>query len=83
MPTLKELESIVKRNLYDSVLPAEHPFIDIKDSYYWSSSSQRYSEESMWIVRVYFGGVYSCNVSGDCYVWPVRVLVLLTGDCPP
>ena len=71
LPFLEELNSLVDYNQHDPVLPAEHPFSNIKN-YYWTSSTYISSTDEIWVVNMYNGNMCLSPLSGFCYVWPVR-----------
>jgi hypothetical protein len=73
LPTDKELESLISRYQYGPTLPKNHPFINVKSSYYWSSSTCAYFTNYAWCVGMRSGYVSCCNKPFyGCYVWPVR-----------
>jgi hypothetical protein len=71
MPTINELESLVDASAHSPALPKEHPFSDIQQSY-WSSTTSTY--ETDWAYVLYLGkgavGV-GYKKKSDFSLWPV------------
>ncbi len=80
-PTVEELLSLVDPTTTDSALPSGHPFLNVLDKYYYTSSDYPYSAGSKVIVDMThqtgnFNGVLKSLISsvnlGHIGVWPVR-----------
>lgn len=71
LPTLNELESLVDASACDPSLPAGHPFTDVRDAY-WSSTSSAYEPD--WSMALYLasGAVGVGQKKGRSFsVWAV------------
>lgn len=71
LPTLNELESLVDASACDPSLPADHPFTDVRDAY-WSSTSSAYEPD--WSMALYLasGAVGVGQKKGRSFsVWAV------------
>jgi hypothetical protein len=71
LPTLNELESLVDTSTCDPSLPAGHPFTDVRDAY-WSSTSSAYEPD--WSMALYLasGAVGVGQKQGRSFsVWAV------------
>lgn len=72
LPNILELQSLISYGRYYPALPQDHPFEDVRFSYYWSSTTHVGQAERAWFVYFYHGNV-SLNVKSNAYeVWPVR-----------
>lgn len=73
LPNLRELQSLIDYNIGDPALPPGHPFINVRQSRYWSSTTWASSPDYAWYVFS-TGGVSAGNktASAYTYVWPVR-----------
>ena len=71
MPTIEEMKSLVGHSQCNPVLPAGHPFTDV-ENYYWSSSTCDNYTGDAWIIYMDYGRVHACSKFYYCYVWPVR-----------
>ena len=76
-----ELESLVHNEYYLPVVPntagtgqwsAGDPFTNVKNDYYWSSSTNAQYTPSAWSVLMYDGSVNASYKGDYCDVWPVR-----------
>jgi hypothetical protein len=74
LPNVNELESLVNAELYNPALPLNHPFINVKSYYYWSSTSFANYTLYAWMVHMTYGFVNydSKTAFANVYVWPVR-----------
>lgn len=71
MPTINELESLVDASSHSPALPKEHPFADIEQSY-WSSTTSSYETDWAYVLYLEKGAVgvgYKKNI--DFSLWPV------------
>ncbi len=71
MPNIRELHSLVNYAVSHPVLPIGHPFVDIQNTYYWSSTL-RPSFTGRWSVDMEIGLVNNLAYTTTNYVWPVR-----------
>ena len=53
-------------------LPSEHPFTNVVDDNYWSSTTWRISDGTAWYVDMDDGIVHILSKSEARYIWPVR-----------
>ncbi|QTA91472.1 DUF1566 domain-containing protein [Desulfonema magnum] len=74
LPTVRELQSLIDYGVTTSVkLPSGHPFIDVKEDYYWSSTTYAVTTTNAWNVGLDNGYVNTADKAmGTRYVWPVR-----------
>lgn len=56
LPNINELESLVDCAAYKPALPAQHPFTDVQDIY-WSSTTSRYEPDWAWALYLDQGAV--------------------------
>ena len=71
LPNINELKSIIDTTQAWPALPAGHPFDDVLNAGYWSSTT--YTTNSAWYVILNSGLVGIDNKdSPGIYVWPVR-----------
>jgi hypothetical protein len=73
LPNRKELFSLIDYSRYNLALPADHPFANVQNYRYWSSTNSAYWPDSAWYVDMWYGSVNQGNKSSySLYVWPVR-----------
>jgi hypothetical protein len=80
VPNKNELGSLVDIKLKDAehydytVLPDDHPFINVVAHYYWTSSTATYNwPAAAWTLDMYTGAtMYDKAKSESYFVWPVR-----------
>jgi len=72
LPNRKELYSLQDFSRYDPALPAGHPFTNVQNSHYWSSTTYANFADRAWRVYMSYGVVYYLYKSYNTYVWPVR-----------
>ena len=72
LPNINELESLVDCSRHTPALPETHPFIDIRDVY-WSSTTSMYEPDWAWALYLNSGavGVGQKN-EARFFVWAVR-----------
>ena len=72
MPGIRELESLVDLDRHTQALPADHPFVNVRD-FYWSSTTSRYDTAYAWALYLIDGivGVGYKPVK-EFFLWPVR-----------
>jgi hypothetical protein len=56
LPTIRELESLVDAGNHNPALPSDHPFIDIREAY-WSSTSSAYAHDWAYCLYLHKGAV--------------------------
>jgi len=72
LPNIRELESLVDLESHSPALPAGHPFVNVQDAY-WSSTTSVYEPRYAWTVYSQDGIVgVGFKPHADFYVWPVR-----------
>lgn len=74
LPTADELSTLIDLSRSSPALPAGHPFANVENNYYWSSTSGVDLVDYAWIVDMTSGDktidyVSFCNFR---YIWPVR-----------
>lgn len=75
LPSVKELLSLIDYATYNPALPADHPFLNVQPSYYWSSTAYASNPYCAWVVGMWYGGVdFDGKSYYYYYVWPVRGL---------
>jgi hypothetical protein len=73
LPNVRELHSLIDFGNHNPALPPGHPFTDLQQQYYWSSTTYAGYEGTAWNVHIYHGYVFSSNKNSTIhYVWPVR-----------
>jgi hypothetical protein len=76
LPNIKELLSLIDYGNYNVVLPSGHPFSNVQESYYWSSTTAETTtvQDYAFIVSLVEGDVGSNRkyVGVVNWVWPVR-----------
>ena len=73
LPNRFELESLVDLLNASPALPSGHPFTNVQNYGYWSSTTDSFLDSRAWFVEMapgYAGA--SDKGSGSFYVWPVR-----------
>lgn len=72
LPNIRELESLVDLDSHSPALPADHPFVNVRDAY-WSSTTSVYEPRYAWTLYTRDGMVGVGFKPGiDFYLWPVR-----------
>lgn len=72
LPNRKELFSLADIGTYQPNLPSEHPFQEVQDLWYWSSSTYSINTANGWELSIGSGSVSHGSKSDLDYVWPVR-----------
>jgi len=73
LPNWKELYSLTDFSKYNPSLPTGHPFINVYDCFYWSSTTRPSSyNTAAWHFSLCDGYVDYTGKSGVRLVWPVR-----------
>ena len=72
LPNINELESLVDSSMHSPALPAQHPFTDVKDVY-WSSTSSFFESDWAWALYLNKGAIgVGYKRDAHFFVWPVR-----------
>ena len=74
LPTINELETLVDKSNFYPALPVGHPFANVQNHFYWSSSVGKDVLDYVWIVDLASGEMTMDYVSYCSYkfLWPVR-----------
>ena len=73
LPNLRELHSLIDYGHYSPALPADHPFTNVQDYFYWSSTTPLFfSTTDAWAVRLGDGWVFYTVHEYPFFVWCVR-----------
>jgi len=71
LPTINELESLVAANAHSPALPENHPFTNLQEGY-WSSTTSYFETDWAWVLYMEKG---ACGVGykpdATFFVWPV------------
>ncbi|HUU99761.1 MAG TPA: DUF1566 domain-containing protein [Bacteroidales bacterium] len=71
LPNINELESLVDCSVYSPALPAKHPFEDVRESY-WSSTTSMFEPDWAWALYLTKGAVGVGQKKGaHFHVWAV------------
>lgn len=72
MPNIRELESLVDLSADSPALPAGHPFLNVRDVY-WSSTTSLYEPRYAWALYAQ-DGIVGVGFKPDAgfHLWPVR-----------
>lgn len=74
LPNRNELQSLIDYSTSGPALPTGHPFVGVRSSFYWSSTTFAPNPSKAWFVHLNDGIVY--GATGDktdfLWVWPVR-----------
>lgn len=72
MPTINELESLVDASRHSPALPAGHPFIDVTEAY-WSSTTSFYEPDWAYVLYMHKGAVgVGFKKNREFSLWLVR-----------
>ena len=74
LPNINELRSLIDFGHSFPALPPGHPFSEVQDFIYWSSTSYAPSPNNAWVLFFRFGAeaANSKGSNSHAYVWPVR-----------
>jgi hypothetical protein len=72
LPNRFELESLLDLGNYNPALPSGHPFLNVQNHYYWTSTTYAPSSEYAWFVLMSSGTVNYVTKPDELHVWPVR-----------
>ncbi|MEW6187323.1 MAG: DUF1566 domain-containing protein [Thermodesulfobacteriota bacterium] len=72
LPNINELESLVDADRYGPALPSHHPFLEVREEY-WSSTTSIFEPDWAYALYLQKGAVGVGQKKGPYfYVWPVR-----------
>jgi len=71
LPNRRELRSLICHGARRPALPPGHPFSNVFQSWYWSSTSSARAPAYAWYVHLAGGRMFYGAKTGDCLVWPV------------
>ena len=72
LPGIIELEGLTDMNRHSPALPFGHPFTNVQD-YYWSTTTSMYETRYAWVLYMRDGGVgVGFKPLSEFYLWPVR-----------
>ncbi len=72
LPSRTELISLMDSTHKSPSLPDKHPFLDVRNSHYWSSTPHAGNTGFAWYVNLNYGYVSDYSIALSFYVWPVR-----------
>ncbi len=73
LPTRLELFSLLDLSQSNPALPSGHPFSNVQNSYYWTSTAYLDNLSYTWYVHLGSGSTgYGTKAFAKFYVWPVR-----------
>ncbi|MEJ2641228.1 MAG: DUF1566 domain-containing protein [Desulfosarcinaceae bacterium] len=71
VPNIVELESLIDMGRHSPALPPDHPFEEVQD-FYWSSTTSVYHREYAWVLYMKDGAVgVGHKPLSEFYLWPV------------
>ncbi len=71
LPNRRELFSLLDRGEYSPGLPDGHPFINVQN-WYWSSSTYAGDTDIVWYVGIDYGDSWFADKTNTIYTWAVR-----------
>ena len=74
LPNRRELLSLIDRGEYSPGLPDGHPFTDVQNSFYWSSSTYSNNTALAWPVNIGYGNSWYDDKTDTHYTCAVRGL---------
>lgn len=75
LPNINELESLVDCSIHSPALCPGHPFREIRDSY-WSSTTSLFEPDWAWALYLTKGAIgVGQKKAPHFYVWPVRDVI--------
>ncbi len=72
LPNRRELRSLISHQTKRPALPANHPFINIFLSWYWSSTTAAINTSHAWYVNMDGGRMFYGGKDQSFMLWPVR-----------
>ena len=73
LPNRKELLSVTSHETINPSLPPYHPFENVFNSYYWTSTSCARLPDQAWYIHLGGARVFKGMKYGSYMVWPVRI----------
>ena len=73
LPNRKELLSVTSHKTINPCLPPYHPFENVFNSYYWTSTSCARLPDQAWYIHLGGARVFKGMKHGSYMVWPVRI----------
>ena len=71
MPTINELESLVDASTHSPALPKDHPFSEVQEAY-WSSTTSTFEPDWAYVLYLHKGAVgVGYKKNSDFALWPV------------
>lgn len=71
MPTINEMESLVDASQHSPALPATHPFTDVQEAY-WTTTTSGFEQDWSYVLYMHKGAVgVGYKTNRDFHVWPV------------
>ncbi len=72
LPNRRELYSLISLDAINPSLPANHPFTDIFNGYYWTSTSCARLPDQAWYIHLGGARVFKGMKYNSYMIWPVR-----------
>jgi hypothetical protein len=72
LPNRRELRSLISHGRCRPALPEDHPFIQVQQTWYWSSTSSAMYPAYAWAVHLAGGRLFWNRKDQISMVWPVR-----------
>jgi hypothetical protein len=72
LPNSNELSSLMDKGNFYPALPTGHPFINVRNWAYWTSTTCSFNTDLAWLVYMEDGGVSYHGKNDIIYAWPVR-----------
>jgi hypothetical protein len=72
LPTVKELQNLLDYTQWNPALPAGHPFTNVQNNWYWTSTDYAPGSTLAWGVYVGDGEVNAVGKTATYRVWAVR-----------
>ena len=72
LPTVMELQDLIDYSQSSPALPAGHPFTNVQNEYYWTSTDYAPAPVNAWHVDLDIGKMNASSKSGLFYGWAVR-----------
>jgi hypothetical protein len=73
LPDINALESLVDCSQAEPALPTDHPFLQVREAY-WSSTTSFFETDWAWALYLHKGALGVGHKKGESFfVWPVRV----------
>lgn len=72
MPNIRELLSLIDYGTSAPIIPRGHPFNNVQEALYWTSSSLTPAPLLAWMITLGIGPTVFVVKSSPCRLWPVR-----------